>query len=376
MAAPAVVLPGGRGRWLWLAGAPVLVLVGLVMLMLVLLAGSAQQQCGGPGGMPGAFEGPGSLGGVAGTGLSRAQVRAVPAGSPHAAPAITPGAYVSTAYGPPWGGINGPGAATSGGLVIAGGEPHWYMVAVDPLVIGHGQLIYLWPNPFGWRGPFLAADTGTAILGRRIDFYDWRGRASQLAWGHRAIQASRTPIRPGGPDITATGSGECAPPTSTRVGERIGQLARAQLGHGPSIRGFQPPAVGYAWCAWFATNVWRNAGVAIPINAWSGYPYDWAKAKGLLFKQIGQPPRGATPPAGSALMYGTSSTPPAGSDHVNLVERVLPDGSFMVTGGNQDGSRVTRYGPCRLRQADPAGLTGPGCDGRPIYGIAMPTEAA
>ena len=46
----------------------------------------------------------------------------------------------------------------------------------------------------------------------------------------------------------------------------------------------------------------------------------------------------------------------------------------MVTGGNQDGPRVTRYGPCRLQRTDPAHLTGPGCDTRPIYGIAMPTR--
>jgi hypothetical protein len=77
----------------------------------------------------------------------------------------------------------------------------------------------------------------------------------------------------------------------------------AQLGEGPSIRGFQPPAVSYAWCAWFATNVWRKAGVAIPANSWSGYPSDWAAARGQLFKRVGQPPRAATPPVGSALMW-------------------------------------------------------------------------
>ena len=91
---------GGRRWWPWLAGAPALMLVGLVVLVLVLLAGTSTRRCG-PGGLSGAFTGPGSLGGVAGTGLTRAQVRAVRAGSPHAGPALTEGAYVSTAYGPP-----------------------------------------------------------------------------------------------------------------------------------------------------------------------------------------------------------------------------------------------------------------------------------
>jgi 3D (Asp-Asp-Asp) domain-containing protein len=378
LAPPAAPEAARRARrwWPWLAGAPVVLLVGLVLLVLVLLAGSAQQ-CATTDGLPGGFSGPGSLGGVAGTGLTRTQVRAVQAGSPYARPALTEGAYVSTAYGPPWGGINGPGTATSGGLALGGGAPRWYMIAVDPLAIGHGQLIYAWPNPFGWRGQFLAADTGAAIHGRRIDFYDWRGRHTQLAWGHRAIHVARNPIVPGGPTEAGPGAdtagADCAPPTSSRVGLRIGRLARAQLGREPNIPGFEPPSVGYAWCAWFATNVWRKAGVRIPVSAWSGYPYDWAKAQGLLFKAVGQPSLGTTPPVGSALMYGTSPAP-GESEHVNLVDRVLPDGTFMVTGGNQDGSRVTRYGPCRLRRADPAGLTGPGCDPRPIYGIAMPTK--
>ena len=366
---------GGRRWWPWLAGAPVLVLVGLVVVVLVLLAGGLEQrQCGAGVAVPGDFTGPGSLGAVAGTGLSHAQVQSVRAGSPYASPRVTQGRYDTTAYGPPWNDLQGRGMATSGGLAIGGGAPRWYMIAVDPLVIGHGQLVYAWPNPFAWRGPFLAADTGAAIQGRRIDFYDWRGRATQLRWGHRTAQISQRPIVPGGPDVTTGAGAGCSVALSSDVGERIGQLARAQLGRGPSIRGFQPPAVGYAWCAWFATNVWRKAGVPIAVNGWSGYPYGWARAKGLLFKQIGRPPRGVTPPVGSAVMYGTESRPGGDSEHVNLVDRVLPDGSFMLTGGNQDGSRVTRYGPCRLRRADPAGLIGPGCDGRPIYGIAMPTQ--
>ena len=63
----------GRRWWPWLAGVPVALLVGLVALVLVLLAGSEQQQCGGDG-LPGEFTGPGSLGAVAGTGITAAQV--------------------------------------------------------------------------------------------------------------------------------------------------------------------------------------------------------------------------------------------------------------------------------------------------------------
>jgi 3D (Asp-Asp-Asp) domain-containing protein len=367
-------LIAGRRRLVWLAAAPMLVLLGVLALIVLLLAGTAAQQCG--EGQATTSAGPRSLGGLAGTGLTTAQVRTVRAGSPYASNRITAGRYETTAYGPPWGGIQGEGQATSGGLIIGGGAPRWYIVAVDPLLIGHGRLVYIWPNPFRWRGPFLAADTGGAIQGRRIDFYDWRGRRTQLAWARRPARVSAQPLAPLGPEQPALEAVACGMPISSEVGERIGELARGQLGRGPSIPGFSPPSVSFAWCAWFATNVWRLAGVPIPLSAWSGYPYDWAAARGQLFKAIGAPPDGRTPPPGSALMYGRSSKPPDGSDHINLVDRVLPDGSFMVTGGNQDGSRVTRYGPCRLRRSDPASLSGPGCDPRPIYGIAMPSKAA
>jgi 3D (Asp-Asp-Asp) domain-containing protein len=381
-----------RGRWLWVALlAPAGGLLLLVLLLIVVLAGgAAERDCGGGGGeagVPGGFSGPGSLGGVAGTGLTGTQVQLVRGTSPYAGARLSPGGYSATSYGPPWGGIQGQGIATSGGVALGGGAPRLYLIAVDPLQIAHGQLVYLWPNPFGWKGPFLAADTGGAIKGRRIDFYDWRGRTRQHAWGQRDIQASARPIEPGGPDVTAdlgapagpagacaTGGGGAA--GGGEVGERIGRIARSHLGSGPAIGGFQPASVGYAWCAWFQTNVWRRAGVRIPMSAFSGYPYGWAQAKGQLFKSLGNPPRGAVPPVGSALMYGSGPASAASSDHVNLVDSVLEDGSFMVTGGNQDGSRVTRYGPCRLARADPARLSGPGCDGRPIYGIATPTRAS
>jgi 3D (Asp-Asp-Asp) domain-containing protein len=211
-----LALPGrprddrGRSRWAWwLAGAPLGVLIVLVLLV-VLLAGALEQHCAANGPVADGSR-PGALGGVAGTGLTEAELDAVRHG-PYASDRRTTGPFVSTSYGPPWHGIQGPGLATSGGLRINRGRPRWYMVAVDPVLIGHGAMVYLWPNPFDWTGPFVAADTGGAIVQRRIDFYDWRGRHHQHAWGRRtttltlARRGASAPVEA----AAALGLGDCA----------------------------------------------------------------------------------------------------------------------------------------------------------------------
>ena len=566
----------------------------------------------------------GSLGGVAGSGVTRAELETVRS-SPLAGSRLTTGAFRSTAYGPPWGGLQGLGAATAGGLLIAGGAPKRYMIATDPRVIALGQWVYVSPNPFGWDGPFLAADTGGRIKGRIIDFYDWRGRAYQNRWNQQT-EVSDGPVAGGAPltddgisesgrsesvnvaaaqdvarqvtgqpvgfavvdstgrvfgsvspnltnrsasitkamvlialiqdardralsaaerelaaamirrsdnqaanalfarvgaasvnavarragmtsftlvqrkqtaagyilgysrvsavdqarlfatieelaaarhrafamaqlesiegagrfgildaridaairskggwrpesdggwtvnqaaQVTIAGKtygfavvlgrqhtfeagaaviasvaraafsgvdagvagGDCdtfAPPLSSDSGERIGEIARRFLGKDARrqrFSGFRPPSMQLAWCAWFSTNVWRLAGVPIEVSHFSGYHYTWAEQNKTLFKGLGSAPRGATPPAGSALMYGSGPQNTSTSEHVNLVDTVNADGTFMITGGNQDSSRVTRQGPCRLIRANPARLSGPGCDRRPIYAIAAPVPA-
>ena len=565
-----------------------------------------------------------SLGGVAGSGVTRAELETVRS-SPLAGSTLTTGVFHSTAYGPPWGGLQGLGMATAGGLPIAGGAPKRYVIATDPRVISLGQWVYAWPNPFGWHGPFLAADTGGRIKGRAIDFYDWRGRAYQKRW-NRPTEVSEGPVAAAAPltdggipgsarpvsvdaaaaqdaarqmtgqpvgfalvddagrvlgsispndtnrsaSITkamvlialtqdaqgraltaserqlaaamirrsdnraanalfarlgaasvnavarragmtsftlverkqttdgyvlgyslvsavdqarlfarieelaaprhrafalaqlesiegagrfgildaginavirskggwrpeddggwtvnqaaqvtiggqtygfavvlgkqptfeagavriesvaraaftaagADGAGACdsvAPPLSGDTGERIGEIARSYLGKDARrqmFAGFQPPSTQLAWCAWFSTNVWRLAGVPIHVSHFSGYHYIWAERNKTLFKGLGSRPRGPTPPVGSALMYGRGPSDTTASQHVNLVDRVNPDGTFMITGGNQDSSRVTRQGPCRLVADDPARLRGPGCDPRPIYAIAGVTPPA
>jgi 3D (Asp-Asp-Asp) domain-containing protein len=191
-----------RAAILGFVSAPAIALFAVVALLL-LLSGATQQRCGDDGALAGDFSGPGTLGGVAGTGLTPAQVSVVRDGSPYAGTRVTPGTYLTTAYGPPWGGIQGVGISTSGGLLIGGGAPRWYVIAVDPRLIAHGTLVQVWPNPFAWHGAFLAADTGGAIQGRRIDFYDWRGRVTQYRWGSRQAEAERAEAESAADDESA-----------------------------------------------------------------------------------------------------------------------------------------------------------------------------
>lgn len=99
------------------------------------------------------------------------------------------GAFHSTSYGPPWGGING-GGITAAGINLRA-APRTFGIAVDPHVIRLGSRVYIWPNPFRRRHSFKAFDTGGAINGNRVDFYDYRGRSKQLGWGRRTVKVCR-----------------------------------------------------------------------------------------------------------------------------------------------------------------------------------------
>ena len=93
--------------------------------------------------------------------------------------------WVATAYGPPWGGIQGDGVTATG--IDLTSAPPMLEVAVDPRVIALRSYVHVQPNPFGTTAAFYAGDTGGAIIGRHVDVYDWQGRASQDAWGSRAV---------------------------------------------------------------------------------------------------------------------------------------------------------------------------------------------
>jgi 3D (Asp-Asp-Asp) domain-containing protein len=156
---------------------------------------------------------------------------AIRAQAPHFAKGgVVPGKYTATSYGPPWGGIQGTGITKTG--VNLKGNPQLYGIATDPRMIPLGSKVFAHPNPFGYTGRFSAFDTGGAIKGRRIDFYDWRGRRRQNQWGRRPVTISRARIAPrgGGEDTYRAPGGGGAEATIAILGRnrrRAGLLGDA-----------------------------------------------------------------------------------------------------------------------------------------------------
>jgi 3D (Asp-Asp-Asp) domain-containing protein len=151
--------PNGLRKHRWLLWLPAAGGLMLITLPAVLLGGVATEQCATP---------------------------LTPTGS-----ATGGGAWVATAYGPPWNAINGTGV-TATGLNLTAGPPA-YEIAVDPTLIPLQSFAHVQPNPFGTSRAFYAGDTGGAIIGRHVDIYDWQGRAAQDAWGVRHVTVTPAP---------------------------------------------------------------------------------------------------------------------------------------------------------------------------------------
>ena len=382
------------------------VLLGVVVLAclaIVAILGGAQLAGGCTPDEPiaGTWTGPGSLGGIQGTGVSAAELAAARRIPGVGGTRLTPGTYSPTAYFPhpsaPSTNCAATCLVTASGIRVNNARRRAYLIASNPRLNQYGALAYIWPNPYGWRGPFVVADTGSAFAGSgRLDFYIFQDTAETwqqalaraYQWGPaNHVQVSSRPIVAGGPSIatptaTETGAGAgdgavagCDVVLDPELGARIGQIAARHVGSGPSIPGFAPPTTDLAWCAWFMSNVWRQAGVPIDITWFSGAPYAWAQQHNTLWKALAQPAPSVTPPLGAALMYGSGPQSAQTSEHINLVSKLNPDGSFMTIGGNES-NRVMLSGPCRLTRGPETRLQGPGCDTRPVYAIAAPGVSA
>lgn len=95
---------------------------------------------------------------------------------------------LATAYGPPWTGIQGTGVTATG--IDLRPAKHYYIIAVDPRVIPLHSKCLCEPNPYGAGVVFAAEDTGSAIKGNHIDFYEWHGQAAATRWGSRYVQVT------------------------------------------------------------------------------------------------------------------------------------------------------------------------------------------
>jgi 3D (Asp-Asp-Asp) domain-containing protein len=136
------------------------------------------------------------------------------------------GSWLATAYGPPWDGGNGSGI-TATGLNLTS-SPAMFEVAVDPSVITLGSYVHIQSNPFDTAAAFYAGDTGGAIVGRHVDIYDWRGRASQLSWGARSVTVTPAPTPGAGNllgQIPATTSADAAGAAVACAGGTLGLTA-------------------------------------------------------------------------------------------------------------------------------------------------------
>jgi 3D (Asp-Asp-Asp) domain-containing protein len=234
----------GPGPLAWLLAALVLLPLLLAAPFLAVQAGQTTAGCGGPAGN---WTGPGSLGGYQGTGLTAKEVRDLQnrEGGKTLPPDQT-GRVLATVYAPSFGGINvwNGGKVTAGGIVVNAGAKRAYLIAVDPTRIKLGTPVYVWPNPYGWRGPFIAADTGGAIQRRHIDIYVFGDRATATktvnSWGSRDTRIAGKPIVSGGPP--ATGS----PADCLLVGDAHGN-GRWELGPGANRPGadLTPPMRGF-----------------------------------------------------------------------------------------------------------------------------------
>lgn len=175
------------------------------------------------------------------------------------------------------------------------------------------------------------------------------------------------------PGTALAAGGACDALEDPALSAQVAAIAAKYVGDGPNIPGFTPPSTTLEWCAWFASNVWKLAGVPIAVTYASEDLYNWGASHHTLWMAVGQAPPGPTPPLGAALEYGSGPQSTATSLHVNLVSKINPDGSFMLIGGNEANGEVGLSGPCRLTGgAGTAHLTGPGCDTREVYGIAAP----
>ena len=181
-------------------------------------------------------------------------------------------------------------------------------------------------------------------------------RAVEYGFGHAAPASAEATVEQG---PSCEGSAVAAGAS----GSAIIRIARSQLGEGESPPGSNCTRYGPCeeWCALFVAWVWQHAGIQMAGGtapyAYSGSIYGWVKEHGGRVL-----PASATPAPGDAVLFGWG---PTASEHVGIVEQVLPGGQITTIDGNF-ANRVSRVGPF------PPSLAVVDGEPAPIYAYAEP----
>ncbi|MFB9908705.1 CHAP domain-containing protein [Allokutzneria oryzae] len=93
-----------------------------------------------------------------------------------------------------------------------------------------------------------------------------------------------------------------------------------------------------AWCALFATWVWRKAGVGIPQYAFTGDVYKWGKKKGKSYGKANL--KKAT--KGDVLLFGTGPSSPSTSTHIGIVKSVSGSSVTLIEGNSNNKVRQVK----------------------------------
>jgi CHAP domain len=146
------------------------------------------------------------------------------------------------------------------------------------------------------------------------------------------------------------------PPAPGSLRGRVLAIARSQLGQRENPPGSNCTKFGpcEAWCADFASWVWRHAGVAfIPHINWVPSLVAWARRRGAWKPGYNDDPR----PGDLVIFSGL---------HVGIVESVGPGGEITMIAGNTPTNNVARRGPAPWNRGTAIGPA-------PISGYISPT---
>ena len=122
-------------------------------------------------------------------------------------------------------------------------------------------------------------------------------------------------------------------PSHSAKADKILEHARENLGYheGPNNRNKWGPT-GQPWCAYFATSMWREAGVNIPKYGFTGDVYKWGERNHLAYSRHDLAKQ-ARP--GDAILFGSGPSW-GGSKHIGLIEKVEGNKITTIEGNSSD----------------------------------------